>query len=74
MSRQDYMRHERENIKKQRSQRQQEQRHTDLELLVKAQTKAVNLLCTRDKYLGRHAQRVLRATKELERLAAELEE
>ena len=71
MSRQDYMRQERENIKKQRSQRQQEQRHTDLELLVKAQTKAVNLLCTRDKYLGRHA---LRATKELERLAAELEE
>ena len=45
----------------------------DLELLAKAQTKAVRLLLVRERYRVRDAQRILRATKELETLAKELE-
>ena len=45
----------------------------DIELLVKAQTRVVNLLYARPRYRVTDAQRILRAAKELELLAKELE-
>jgi len=45
----------------------------DIELVVRAQAKVVNLLYVRPRYRVRDAQRILRAAKELELLAKELE-
>jgi hypothetical protein len=45
----------------------------DVTLLLTAQTKALDLLDSHDTYLVRHAERILKAAKQLELLVKDLE-
>ena len=72
MNAQDYLKQEREERNQRRITEQQDRKHQDVAALTQAHARVHELLMAQDKYPGLYAQRVLRATKELELLAQEL--